>query len=71
MDIKVRCSVCGGVGSLTSGNPPGTASCAGCSGTGLATLVWDVPEFTALVADVTKILKRTKKILDHFEIPDT
>ena len=71
MDIKIRCSICGGVGSQASGNPATIAFCTGCGGTGKAVLNWDVPEFDALMADVAKIMRRTKKILDHFEIADT
>jgi excinuclease UvrABC ATPase subunit len=72
LNIKGRCGRCTGTGiddnQKDAEGSPITESCTSCDGTGLVNN--GEIDTTELQADVDKILRRTKKIMDKLEITE-
>jgi DnaJ-class molecular chaperone len=70
MEIKRKCSVCGGSGTTSSGIPPSGSPCTNCLGTGITAQSVTIDEIDSLVENSKLALEYLAKILENIKIKE-
>lgn len=71
MQIKMLCSACQGTGhDVRNSEPPVQYECRHCDGVGYHTIDLIGNELADMQTDITKILRRVKKLMDKLAVED-